>query len=506
MTAWSRRLPFRTRLTLGWTLAFGLLLAIASFAIYATFRIYLERDLDQKVRTIAATELASSIDGLDIHLHEVPGGALADGDYTEKFVQIFESDGRVRLASASLRDQPALVPIDLVRAALRGQAPLASIAVGQRHGRVTVLAAPVGQHSYAILVGLYRDEVDAHLARLAWLLGTVWVCGVLATSALGYGLASRALGPVVRITRRAERIAAGDFAARLDPSSSQDEVGEMTRSLNAVLERLHGALEGHRRFASDASHELRAPIAAMTGAIDVTLKRPRSAGEYHDALVAVGERLSTLTALCDDLTMLVQAQEGAQGLELREVPVLTQLEEAAERLAGAAAAGGIAIRTQQLPDLVAYAEPRLLARVFDNVLSNAVHYNREGGEVVISGSAEERAGDDWKPGMVAIAVADTGSGIPAGQSERVFDRFYRLDPSRARLTGGSGLGLAICREVLTVLGGTIRVQSSSVSGTTLEIRVPGRLGSDRTSSTVLLGSDTGQTRVRHGTDRGQTCV
>ena len=104
--------------------------------------------------------------------------------------------------------------------------------------------------------------------------------------------------------------------------------------------------------------------------------------------------------------------------------------------------------------------------------------------------------------MVAIAVTDTGSGIPAGQSERVFDRFYRLDPSRARLTGGSGLGLAICREVLTVLGGTIRVQSSSFSGTTLELRVPGRLGSDRTSSKVLLGSDTGQTRVRHGPDHG----
>ena len=79
MTAWSRRLPFRTRLTLWWTLAFGLLLAVANLAIYATFRTYLERDLDLKVRTIAATELASSIDGLDIHLHEVPSGALAEG-------------------------------------------------------------------------------------------------------------------------------------------------------------------------------------------------------------------------------------------------------------------------------------------------------------------------------------------------------------------------------------------------------------------------------------------
>ena len=456
------------------------------------------------MRTIAATELASSVDGLDIHLHEVPSGALSEGQYTEKFVQIFESDGRVRLASASLRDQPALVPIDLVRAALRGQAPLASVAVGRRHGRVTVLAAPVGSRSYAILVGLYRDEVDAHLARLAWLLGTVWVCGVLATSALGYGLASRALGPVVRITRRAERIAAGDFAARLDPLSSQDEVGEMSRSLNSVLERLHGALEAHRRFASDASHELRAPIAAMTGAIDVTLKRPRSAGEYRDALVAVGERLSTLTALCDDLTTLVQAQEGAQGLELTEVSVLTQLEEAAERLASVAAAGGVTIRTDQLPDLVAYAELRLLGRVFDNVLSNAVHYNHEGGQVVLCGSAEERAGDDWKPGMVAITITDTGCGIPAEQSERVFDRFFRLDPSRARLTGGSGLGLAICREVLTVLGGAIRVQSSSSSGTTIEIRVPGRLGSDRTSSKVLGVPGVGAGSDPPGPERGQT--
>jgi signal transduction histidine kinase len=492
MTAWSGWLAFRTRLTLWWTLAFGLLLAIANVAIYATFRTYLERDFDQKVRTIAATELASSIDGLDVHLHEVPSGALAEGQYTEKFVQIFESDGRLRLASASLRDQPALVPVDLVRAAFSGQAPLASVALGRRHGRVTVLAARVGKQSYAILVGLYRDEVDGHLARLAWLLGMVWVGGVLATSALGYGLASRALGPVVRITRRAERIAGGDFAARLDPPSSQDEVGEMTRSLNAVLERLHGALEAHRRFASDASHELRAPIAAMTGAIDVTLKRPRTAGEYHDALVVVGERLSTLTSLCDDLTMLVQAQEGAQGLELREVSVLTQLEEAAERLASAAtAAGGVTIRTQQLPDLLAYAEPRLLARVFDNVLSNAVHYNHVGGRVVISGSADDRAGDDGKPAMVVIAVTDTGSGIPAEQSERVFDRFYRLDPSRARLTGGSGLGLAICREVLTMLGGTIRVRSSSSAGTTIEIRVPGRLASGRTLSTVLGVPGTG---------------
>ena len=485
MTKWPARLSFRTRLTAWWTLAFGLLLTIACVAIYATFRTYLERDLDLKVRTVAATELASAIDGLDIHLHEVPGGALAEGQYTEKFVQIFESDGRVRLSSASLDDRPALVPVTLIGEALRGHAPLASVTVGRRHGRVTVLGAPMGSRHYAILVGMYRDEIDAHLARLAWLLGAVWACGLGATSALGYGLASRALAPVVGITRRAERIARGDFAARLDPPSSQDEVGEMTQSLNAVLDRLHGALEAHRRFAADASHELRAPMTAMAGEIDVSLMRPRTAAEYRETLVVVGERLSSLTDLCEDLMLLVHAQEGAQGVDLREVPVLAQLQRSAARLAGAAASRNVSIVACELPELVAYADPRLLARVLDNVLANAVLYNRDGGRVVISGTAEPACPDAWTVDTAVITVTDTGPGIPVDEFERVFARFYRLDRSRAPGTGGSGLGLAICREVLGVLRGSIRIAASSMQGTTVEIRLPGRLASDRRVSEPL---------------------
>src|SRR5215203_6104948 len=169
----------------------------------------------------------------------------------------------------------------------------------------------MGSQRYAVLVGIFRNPIDAHLEQLAWLLAAVWLGGLAATSALGYGLASRALAPVIGITRRAARIAQGDFSARLDPPASRDELGQMTASLNDVLERLHGALEAHRRFASDASHELRAPITAMAGEIEVTLKRPRSAPEYRDALLTVGERLTDLSALCENLILLVHAQEGA---------------------------------------------------------------------------------------------------------------------------------------------------------------------------------------------------
>jgi two-component system OmpR family sensor kinase len=483
-----RKAAFRTRLTLWWTLGFGLLLAAADGAVYMAFRNYLGRDLDLKVRTVAATELASSTDGPAVHLHELPKEALALGEYTDKFVQIFDASGRLHLSSASLLGAAPLVSPDIVRAALAGEAPVVTVVVDGRPARAAVLRTRKGTESYAVLVGVFRDQIDAHLGQLAWVLALVWIAGLAATSGLGYWLASQALAPVVGITRRAARIAEGEFAVRLEPPARQDEVGQMTQSLNDVLERLHGAIEAHRRFASDASHELRAPITAMTSLVDVTLRHPRTSDEYRDALAAVGQRLAALTGLCEDLMLLVRAQENRQELELREVAVLPHLEEAASRLADHLSTRGISIEARDLPDLVVYAEPRLLARVFDNVLSNAVSYNRDGGRVVLTGSVQASVETEWRVDSISVAVSDTGPGIQAGEWDRVFDRFYRVDQSRSRRTGGSGLGLAISREILTALGGSIRIVESSSTGTTFEMSLPGRIASDRRFSQTIGGA------------------
>jgi two-component system OmpR family sensor kinase len=487
MIRWER-IPFRGQLTLWWALGFGLLLAVANVAIYAAFDAYLRSDLDRKVRTVAATELASSTDGPGIHLHPLPKEQLAGGEFADTFVQILSPDGTVRLATPILRGLPALVGPEQIQAAMDGHAPLISVLVGGRPGRAAVLRTQIGGQRYAVMVGLFRDDIDAHLARLAWVLGLVWMAGLVTTAGLGYWLASRALAPVVGISRRAARIARGDFAARLDPPVRHDEVGEMTRSLNQVLDRLHGALESHRRFSSDASHELRTPITAMTGEIDVALMRPRTADEYRETLLVVRERLSSMTALCEDLMLLVHAQEGAPGVDLREVALLPQLQRSAARLAAAATARHIRIEAHELPDLAAYADPRLLARVLDNVLANAVFYNSEHGRIRISGAAavgsEARAVD-----TIVITVSDTGPGIPHAERERVFERFYRLDQARGSSTGGSGLGLAICREVLAVLRGSIRIAESSSAGTTFEITLPGRIASSRTVSQALVASE-----------------
>lgn len=474
MTAPPRTQSFRARLTWRWSLAVGALLGIVNVIVYVGASTYLHRWLDGHVSTVAATETASSTDGpTDVHLHESPYAQLEAGRFTEKFVQIFDADGALVLQSTSLAGGPPLVDARVITRALNGEAPLVDAIANGRRVRVNVLTATRGPRRYAVAVGLYADDIDRGLAALAWLLAGVWLVSVGGTAVLGFELASRALAPVERITEQASWIAQGNFDARLDAPGVLDEVGRMTLLLNDMLDRLHQAVTANRRFAADASHELRSPLTAMAGELDVALRHPRSVDEYRDTLQRVRGRVAALSTLAGDLTILSRAQEGLREIAVREVPLAPLVDEAFERWRAVAGPRGIRLHHDVDAHLVAYGDQTLLSRVVDNVVANAVHYNRDGGAVTVSARLTAPADDAWAPTLVSVEVTDEGAGIPAAEHERIFERFFRLDESRRRHTGGSGLGLAICREVLRALGGQIRVATSSPAGTTFAITVPG---------------------------------
>jgi signal transduction histidine kinase len=468
-------LSFRARLTLRWTIAFGLLLACANTAVYVGVRAYARRDVDAHLRTVAATEIASSTDqGRPLHLHEFSVDDVGGGEFTGKFVQYYNLAGDVIAESPMLRDRPRVLDAGALARARRGDHEIFSVRLGGLSGRV--LTTTVRDHTaeYVGAVGLLTDGLDAQLTRLAWVLGAVWVVGLGATAATGFVLASRALEPIDRITARAAAIARGDIEMRLDPPRSDDEIGRMTRLLNEMLDRLHRVIDGNRRFAADASHELRSPLTAMAGEIDVTLKRDRPSDEYRDTLQRLRRQIDSLTSLSEHLMLLVRAEERSGDLAVEEVGVRDLVEAACARAAPHAASRGITISHGGLDGLVAYAQPGLLARVLDNVIANAVQYNRDGGSVRISGFDEPAQGDEWVAGRVRLEVADTGPGIPAEEWERVFERFYRREPSRSRRTGGAGLGLALSRAIATWLGGKLRVRASDPQGTTFELTLPGQ--------------------------------
>jgi signal transduction histidine kinase len=469
-------LSFRTRLTVRWTVVFSCILAAASVSIYLGIRATTYADLDRNLRTLAGTEAASATDGAVLpHVHELPVPSLAGGTFTEKLVQVFDRQATVVVTSAGKAETLRFVDRSLIDAALAGEAPVTTVQADGLPIRVVVLRTIHEGNDYAIAVGVVISELMTSLGRVRWLLALVWLASTVATAAVGFALASTALAPVRRITQRAMEIAGNDLRARLEPPGVNDEIGTMATSLNSLLERLHLALDANRRFAADAAHELRSPVTAIAGEIDVALRRERTAAEYRDTLSLVRDRLSTLSSLMNDLMVLVRAQEGRDVVVNQEVSLKTALDASIVSLAPLARPRGVTIETEGLDGVVVYGDAGLLGRVFDNVLGNAIRYNRTHGLVSVRASFTDSLASSWEPGMVTVSISDTGPGIPAAEWERVFDRFYRVDESRTRHTGGAGLGLAIAREVLMLFKGTIRITASSGQGTTVEIRMPGRL-------------------------------
>jgi two-component system OmpR family sensor kinase len=483
-------LSLRTRLTLRWTLAFGLVLTAALLLVFVGARAFGYAALDLHLRTVAATELASSTDqGAPIHLHEFPVGALNDNEFAPKFSLIYAADGTLVAHTGGFR--PGDMDLDhAFRAdALAGRTPLIDIEWQGRPGRLIGLRAEndAGE-PFVLAVGMLADRLDENLRRLLWLLFGVWAAALAVTAIVGHHLASRALQPIDRITQRAGEIARDRIDARLDPPGTDDEIGRMTHLLNEMLDRLHGVIAANRRFAADASHELRSPLTAIAGEIDVALKRERSAHEYAETLRVVRQQLNEMFALTDGLTLLVQAEERADAVTLRPVAVETLLAGVAHRLGPLADSRQVQlVLPRDSGGVTVFGDAALLARALDNVVGNALQYTPAGGRAEVTVAWDAPSDEDgWTPGRVRIRVADTGPGIPPEEAERVFDRFYRLDASRSRRTGGTGLGLAITRAIVTLFGGTVRVvppdaRATDAPGTTVEIGLPGEVRAPRTA-------------------------
>lgn len=467
-----RSLSFRARLTLRWTAAFGCVLALTCLGVYAGARAFLFNDLDAQLRTLAGTELASATDGArGIHFHEFPAEEVA-GAYAGKFAQLFDSRGALLSQSEVLDNGPTLVSLDAQRAALDGRAPVFSVSAAGRPARMVALSTRKDGEAFVVAVGLFTDQLLATLRRLAWLLVAASVLGLGVTAVIGHMLATKALEPVAHVTERAARIARGDFSARLDPASVDDELGRMTGLLNEMLERLHGSVQANQRFAADASHELRSPLTAMLGEIDVTLKRERAAEDYRESLVIVRDRIRQLAEMTEQLMILVRAQEG-QVIGATEVELEPLAHEVVAAAGRYAEERQVTVLVGPMDHAVIYADRMLLARVLDNLVRNAVQYNRAGGHVAVSAEVEDSGGTEWTAAHTVLRVTDTGHGIPDSDREKVFERFFRVERSRNRRTGGAGLGLSIASEVVRLFGGTIRVASSTPDGTTIEVRMPG---------------------------------
>ncbi|UBV42634.1 HAMP domain-containing histidine kinase [Deinococcus taeanensis] len=312
-----------------------------------------------------------------------------------------------------------------------------------------------------VYVGRSLSTVQNTLDELKNVVVLLFITGLFTAGTGAYLLAGQALLPLRRVQRAAERIGGQNLTERVPVPQTGDEVESLAMALNAMLGRLESSFEAQRRFTSDASHELRTPVTAISGHASYLLRRTNPTGQQQESLNIIRSESERLTNLIASLLQLARSDSGA--LALRREPILAALflSDIVRELAPLAQAQQTTLLSEG-EDVTFEGDADRLKQVLINLVSNAL---KAGAHTVTLRSTRT-------DGDVRLSVQDDGPGIPADQLERLFDRFYRLEDSRSRDQGGAGLGLSIARGIVDAHGGRIWLESEVGQGTTAHVQLP----------------------------------
>ena len=280
--------------------------------------------------------------------------------------------------------------------------------------------------------------------------------------------------PIGRAAAAADRVAAGDYGARIG-TVNPGEFGRLARAFDLMAERLDAIDRDQRQFLADLTHEIATPVNAISGLAgalaDGTITGEAPRAETSALIETHTERLG---ALLEDLRRLTRL-DLAEPVRWEEVDVAALVRGVVDRFRITADRADVALSARTADSMVVATDPRLVDTILDNLVSNAIRYTPADGSVEIRGRHSSR-------GLV-LAVRDTGIGIAQDELERIFDRFYRTDRARDRATGGSGLGLALARRCAQAVDARIEVSSESGHGTEFRLVLPARRAQDRRDAT-----------------------
>ncbi|SMB88575.1 sensor histidine kinase [Deinococcus hopiensis] len=314
-----------------------------------------------------------------------------------------------------------------------------------------------------IYVGRDLAPLNDTLTQLRNIILILFLVGLPAAGVGSYLLAGQALRPLRQVRKAAEGIGSQNLGERVPEPATGDEVQALAQALNAMLGRLEASFEAQRRFTSDASHELRTPVTAISGHAGYLLRRTSPSEGQRESLNIIRKESERLTNLIASLLELARSDSGA--LTLTRQPILSGLflGEVARELAPLAQAQGTELRVAG-EEVTFEGDPDRLKQVVINLVSNAL---KAGAAHITLQSRAEVGGQE-----VRLSVADDGPGIPPEHLSRLFDRFYRVEDSRSRDAGGAGLGLSIVKGIVDAHGGRIWLESEVGRGTTVHVQLP----------------------------------
>ena len=297
--------------------------------------------------------------------------------------------------------------------------------------------------------------IDRGIDRIRTIVWTSMPVLVVAAGLIAWLLTGRALRPVQGITARVGAISSGNLHERVPEPGTGDEIAELAATMNAMLDRLEVDDRRLRQFVSDASHELRSPVAVLRSEAEVAQRTPErtSVESLADGVLAESARLQQIV---EDLLILARGEERQAGSQWAEVDVDDIV------LAEAARRRNVPVDTSAVSAGRILGTPELVGRIVTHLLDNAARHGTLRVEVGLTADARG----------VRLWVDDDGPGVPLGDRARIFERFTRLDDARSRDSGGAGLGLAVVAESVRSLGGRIDVEDAPIGGARFIVRLP----------------------------------
>jgi heavy metal sensor kinase len=449
----------RSRIALWYGAIIAVCLIGYSVAVAWSFARHVRQELDRRVHEdieLAARAIAIN----DAGEPSWPGGFLGKQIEEEEdgghWVEVWSVTGRRLLLAGTFDPQLPTIPH-------RSERPHT---LDLPTGRVRVETNVIQAGPETFLVRAVVSERPAQRqVRSLWLeLASVSALVLLLGGVGGVALAHRLLGPLARMAHDARRITAEDLHERLHADVAGEELEQLRDAFNTTLARLESSFAQLRRFTADASHEIRTPLTALRSVGEVALRSDKSIDEYREVIGTMLEEVDRLSRLSDELLTIARAEAGQTHYAFEPLDLSRLANEVGEQLSVLAEERQQSLVLDANAPVIVNGDRLTLRQALINLIDNAIKYSPEGSAVTVR---VRLAGDHG-----VIEVEDKGAGIAPEHVPRIFERFYRIDPSRSREMGGTGLGLSLVKLAADAHGALVAVESAPGKGSTFRLSVP----------------------------------
>ena len=458
-------MPIRWRLTLWFTLILSIILIFSGIVMYFLLQRYLLNQIDDNLRihsaqvhgTLNPEEIPQPLDYEVIHSKLPPVNEFASPGI---YIQIIGKNGEVVAKSNSLGDQELPVNPSLIARGFAGEVVIDTVSAGE-NASIRIMISPLYLQDEVLLLEVAQslNHVADAMSQVRWALLVSTLVALILAVVSGWLLVRSALSPVRKISHTASIIeTSSDLKQRVGYSGPNDEIGELASTFDHMIGQLDKVFQSQKYFVADASHELRGPLTVIRGNLDL-MKRPMSEEDKKESLRAIEREAMRMSKIVDDLLLLAEVESG-QTTQPQEVSLSKILSEEVDRAHSLAGNRSITISRQE--DLIVMGNVQGLKQLLANLVNNAIKYTSDDGNITLSLFRD----GDWG----FLLVTDNGIGIEQEDLPYIFDRFYRVDKARSRVSGGSGLGLAIVKSIAEQHGGSIVATSKPGRGTTFTFR------------------------------------